>query len=351
MAALLLPLALGVGRIDPRRATVVSSFAFGAAMLGIVLVDSYAGQLVTFSLSTAFGGVTLATVTAAMAGVLGERRRLVVFRWGFVAFLCGQAIANIGGSVLVELNSGAFGVALVAGAVVAILMGVLRTRLAPVAAAAVAAAAVDAAAVGASRTRLRWSRADRAAMGRILLLGTLVGAFSALALRMFNLLLVEWYHVPIGWLGFLLALDRVASVIGILALAPLLRRYGTVSATAVLLVCVLPLQALQSASTGIVFLMVPYLLRQSIYYSQMPVLDLVTNQEVGDPHRAAANGMQKLGFFGGSALAAQLYGVLLGGGQYAVALVVSGVFAAAAGVVYLVAFRARRGPQHANSSA
>ncbi|MDX3660672.1 MFS transporter [Streptomyces sp. ID05-26A] len=328
MAVSVVPLSWLADRVGQRRTMLWTSFGLSVTMILFPFTTSFAGNLVLFSAANIFSPVMLATVTALVArNNPAEEQRFAMFRWGFVWFLASSALVNLLGGSLVRWtgNDGYQGPMIVA-ALLGLGIGLARIgmRERP----AVRTEAVPAADEDVPRPRV-WP---------VVAVAACVGAFSVLGVRFFNLLVTGMFDVSVDVLGYLMALERITSAVAVLVLAPLLKRVGPVAVTGVALILVLPLQMWGMFSASAAAFMVPYLLRQGVHYSQMPVLDLVTNRDVPNASKGFVNGAQKFGLFAGSGVAAQLYGLQLAEGAYQATLLISGACAVVAGVLYLVFF-------------
>jgi len=160
-----------------------------------------------------------------------------------------------------------------------------------------------------------------------------------LAIRFLNIILVDDLRVSVVLMGYILALDRTVSIIGIFVLSRLIRRGSELLAGGLLMLAVVPAQLGMSLAASALPFLIPYLVRQGFYYTQMPILDLVTNRYAVDRSRALVNSLQRLGLFVGSGLAAQAYGILLAQGRLSATMLLSGALGGLAGIVYLTGFR------------
>ncbi|MET9260816.1 MFS transporter [Amycolatopsis sp. NPDC004079] len=329
MAVSVVPLSWLADVIGQRKAMLWSSFGMGIVMITFPFTTSFIGNLVLFSVANLFSPVMLATVTAVVArNNPDEEQRFAMFRWGFIWFLVSSALVNVLGGRLVAWTGGTgYEGPMIVAAVLGIGIGLARLGMRDQPAAAPDGAALPDPA-GLPRPKV-WP---------VVAVAACVGAFSVLAVRFFNLLVTGMFDVSVDVLGYLMALERLTSAIAVLVLAPLLKRVGPVAVTGVALILVLPLQMWGMFSASAAAFMLPYLMRQGVHYSQMPVLDLVTNRDVPNARKGFVNGAQKFGLFAGSGVAAQLYGIQLSQGSYKQALLVSGAFAVVAGLLYLVFF-------------
>ncbi|MFC7247013.1 MFS transporter [Catellatospora aurea] len=338
MAVVVLPLSAVTDRFGLEPSMVVSSVGFGLTMLVMPLSDRFAAQLLLFAVNSVAAAMMLVSVNAVVgASVPDEQRRLSLFRHGFVAFLAASAAGNLLGVGLAALGgSGDYRSELLLSGALALLIGVARAMMWQ-------RGAVRSAPAGGTLSALRDAvREHGARLGELLLLAGLVGGAGVLAIRFVPLLVVNHLGLDEQWLGWVLVADRVASVVGIFVLFPLMRRGGVFRVAGWGMCAALLFQGLGAAATGAALFLLWYLLRQGSHYAQMPVLDHTANLLAPTGVRAFVNGVQRMGIFVGSAVASLAYGTLMDQGAYRTAIVLSGVLSFLAGLLYLRRARAQR---------
>jgi YNFM family putative membrane transporter len=338
MAVVVLPLSAVTDRFGLEPSMVVSSVGFGLTMLVMPLFDRFAAQLLLFAVNSVAAAMMLVSVNAVVgASVPDEQRRLSLFRSGFVAFLAASAAGNLLGVGLAALGgSGDYRSELLLSGALALLIGVARAMMWQ-------RGAVRSAPAGGTLSALRDAvREHGARLGELLLLAGLVGGAGVLAIRFVPLLVVNHLGLDEQWLGWVLVADRVASVVGIFVLFPLMRRGGVFRVAGWGMCAALLFQGLGAAATGAALFLLWYLLRQGSHYAQMPVLDHTANLLAPTGARAFVNGVQRMGIFVGSAVASLVYGALMDQGAYRTAIVLSGVLSFLAGLLYLRRARAQR---------
>lgn len=344
MAAVVVPLGMLADRLGQGTGMWTSSLGFGLSMLAIPFVQSYGGQLAAFTSASVFSAIMLASATAVMARLTpDERERLAVFRWGFVVFLLFSALGALAGGWLADLFPGGntqYQVTLVVAGVVGVVIGL--SRLVLVAVEEVPDPPDEHADVEVGAIRRFAGRAVA-----ILLLASFVGGFSVLGIRYVNVILGDHFGVSVVSIGYVVTVDRLVSIAVVFMLIPLVRRTNEVVAAALFMVAILPLQVVAGLASSALLFAIPYLATRGLYYSQAPILDLVTNRHAPDRHKTLMNSVQRLGFFAGSGIAAQAYGALLGAGRFEETMLVAGVLAALAAGVYVVAFSGAPEPEPA----
>lgn len=159
-------------------------------------------------------------------------------------------------------------------------------------------------------------RANAGHLAGLFVLAVLVGGAGVLAIRFINLVAVNYLHLATESLGWLLVADRLASVLGIFVLFPLMKRGGALRVAGFAMIAALFLQILSATAGTAGFFVLWYLLRQGAHYAQMPVLDNFANSRAAQGTRAFVNGVQRMGIFAGSAAASLAYGTLMSAGRY-----------------------------------
>jgi MFS family permease len=218
-----------------------------------------------------------------------ERERLAVFRWGFVVFLLFSALGALLGGWLADLFPGGntqYQVTLVVAGAVGVVIGL--SRLVLVAVEEVPDPRDEHADVEVGAIRRFAGRAVA-----ILLLASFVGGFSVLGIRYINVILGDHFGVSVVNIGYVVTVDRLVSIAVVFMLIPLVRRTNEVVAAALFMVAILPLQVVAGLASSALLFAVPYLATRGLYYSQAPILDLVTNRHAPDRlprrlHRGAA---------------------------------------------------------------
>ncbi|WP_431930325.1 MFS transporter [Micromonospora sp. RP3T] len=334
MAVIVLPLSAFTDRLGLEPMMLLSSFGFAGTMLAIPFVDSLSAHLLLFGLNSVCSALMLVSVNAVLASAIhDEQERFALFRTGFVAFLTASAVGNVAGVLLARVGAetaGWYRFDLLCSAVLAVLIGVARIAM-------WRRDAAPAVVPGEPRPPvLPALRANAGHLAGLFVLAVLVGGAGVLAIRFINLVAVNYLHLATESLGWLLVADRLASVLGIFVLFPLMKRGGALRVAGLAMIAALFLQIL-SATAGTASLFVLwYLLRQGAHYAQMPVLDNLANSRAAQGTRAFVNGVQRMGIFAGSAAASLAYGSLMSAGRYRGAVVLSGVLSLLAGVTYLV---------------
>jgi MFS family permease len=308
-------------------------------MLVIPNVSSLGAQTALFGVNSVCSAVMLVSVNAVVGSVVhDERRRLATFRTGFVAFLGSSAVGNVIGVAVAHFGTvptGSYRFALLLSGGLAVVIGVARMAMwrhgggRP--------SARGQGMIAAGRTLVRNARG----FALLLVLSGLVGGAGVLAIRFISLIAVDYLRVAPQYLGWLLAADRLASMLGIFVLFPLMKRSGVFRVAGFGMIVALIFQILSATAPTALLYMTYYLSRQGVHYAQMPVLDHLANLDAPAAARALSNGVERMGIFVGSALASLAYGALLASNRYPVAIVLSGVLAGLAGILYLV--RARPG--------
>lgn len=340
MAVVVLPLSAVTDRIGLERSMILSSFGFGLTMLVIPLFEQFAAQLMLFGINSVSAAMMLVSVNAVVgASVPDEQLRLGLFRLGFIAFLAASAVGNLLGVLLADANgssSVSYRLDLLLSGGLALFIGAAR--------AAMWQRGVTRARARSEPGRAVWNalREHGGWLAELLLLAGLVGGAGVLAIRFLPLLVVNHLELSAQWLGWVLVADRVASVIGIFVLFPLMRKGGVFRVAGLGMCAALLFQGLGAAATGAVLFLVCYLARQGTHYAQMPVLDHTANLIAPPGARAFVNGVQRMGIFVGSAAASLAYGALMDNGSYRTAIVLSGVLSFLAGLLYLRRSRVER---------
>ncbi|GAA1422984.1 MFS transporter [Catellatospora coxensis] len=340
MAVVVLPLSAVTDRFGLEPSMVVSSVGFGLTMLVMPLFDGFAAQLLLFAVNSVAAAMMLVSVNAVVgASIPDEQRRLSLFRHGFVAFLAASAAGNLLGVGLAafgEAATGDYRFELLLSGALALLIGAARAMMWQ-------RGTVRSAPAGGTMRALRDAVRDHGArLGELLLLAGLVGGAGVLAIRFVPLLVVNHLGLDEQWLGWVLVADRVASVVGIFVLFPLMHRGGVFRVAGWGMCAALLFQGLGAAATGAALFLLWYLLRQGSHYAQMPVLDHTANLLAPTGARAFVNGVQRMGIFVGSAVASLAYGALMDHGAYRTAIVLSGALSFLAGLLYLRRARAER---------
>ena len=337
----MLPLSALTDRVGLEPMMLLSSFGFAGTMLAIPFFEGLPAHLLLFGLNSVCAAMMLVSVNAVLASKIDDQQaRLAVFRTGFVAFLAASAVGNVAGVLLADLgreSAGWYRFDLLCSAVLALLIGV--ARIAMWRRDADPAQPAD----GPRPAVLPALRANARHLTSLFVLAGLVGGAGVLAIRFINLVAVNHLHLSTESLGWLLVADRLASVLGIFVLFPLMKRGGVLRVAGLAMMAALALQALSAAAGTAVVFLGWYLLRQGTHYAQMPVLDNLANSRATPGTRAFVNGVQRMGIFTGSALASLAYGSLMATGRYGTAIVLSGVLSFLAGVSYLV--QSRRQPE------
>lgn len=343
MAAVVLPLSAVTDRIGLERSMILSSFGFGATMLVIPLFDQFAVHLVLFGANSVCAAMMLVSVNAVVgASISQEQRRLAIFRLGFIAFLAASAAGNLLGILLAEAigeSTRSYRLDLLLSGGLALLIGVARTMMwqrGPIQAPAPASTA---------RTVAAAIQTHGGRLAELFVLAGLVGGAGVLAIRFLPLIVTNHLGLTAEWLGWILVADRLASVIGIFVLFPLMRRGGVFQVAGLGMCAALVFQGFSAAAPSAALFLVWYLARQGAHYAQMPVLDHAANLISLPGARALVNGVQRMGIFLGSAVASLGYGALMDQGRYRPAIVLSGVLSLLAGLLYLRRARADRRPR------
>lgn len=329
MAVVVLPLSVLADMVGRRSVMVLSSLGFGVTMVVIPFLRTYELQSIAFSINSVCSAVMVATTTAVVARVFTQNeRRLWIFKQGFTYFLASSAMGNLLGIATLGLSaSGTFQYvpSLVVSGLLAVCIGLSRIL--------VSEPPPDHAQVAEDVSGVRDHVGSIAAL---LVLASLVGSAGVLAIRFFNLLVVDDFHVDPRYLGYLLALDRAASFVGLFLIFPLMRRRRELRVAGVVMLAALPIQLVSASATTTIAFMLPYLSRQGLHYSQMPVLDLVANRSAPARAQALFNGFERFGIFLGSAICSHFYGLLFEAGRFGTAMVLSGALSFAAGALYLL---------------
>lgn len=333
MATVVLPLSAVTDRIGLELSMILSSFGFGATMLVIPLFDQFTAHLALFGVNSVCAAMMLVSVNAVVgASVAQEQRRLDVFRLGFIAFLAASAAGNLLGILLAEAigeSTRSYRLDLLLSGGLALLIGVARAMMwqrgrvqAP-------------APAGTTRVVMDGIRAHAGVLTELLVLAGLVGGAGVLAIRFLPLIATNHLGLTAEWLGWILVADRLASVIGIFVLFPLMRRGGVFQVAGLGMCAALGFQGFSAAAPSAALFLVWYLARQGVHYAQMPVLDHAANLIALPRARALVNGVQRMGIFLGSAAASLGYGALMDQGRYRLAIVLSGILSLLAGLLYL----------------
>jgi MFS family permease len=334
MAIVVLPLSAVADRIGSEVTMLLSSFGFGMTMLVIPNVTSLGAQIVLFGLNSVCSAVMLVSVNAVVGSVVrDERRRLATYRTGFVAFLGSSAVGNVIGVAVAHFGTvsvGSYRFALLLSGGLAVVIGVARIAMWRHGGGQLSARGQGL--ITAGRTLVGNARG----FALLLVLSGLVGGAGVLAIRFISLIAVDYLKVAPQYLGWLLAADRLASMLGIFVLFPLMKRAGVFRVAGFGMIVALIFQILSATAPTTLLYITYYLSRQGVHYAQMPVLDHLANLDAPVAARALSNGVERMGIFVGSALASLVYGVLLAGNRYPAAIVLSGVLAGLAGVLYLV---------------
>lgn len=333
MAVTVIPLSISGDLAGLHPLMSISSLGFGACMLILPWPTSFLAHCLLFGLNSVFAAVMMAMTAAFLSSQSPTSDYFYdTTRQGLMGFLGSSAIVNVTAGVVSDHLGGpstyrwmifASGVLGMGIGLPRLMMRAHRTTQTPTE-------------LPTAARALGFTVSD---LLKPMLVAFLIGGFSVLGIRFFNLVATGMFGLSITALGGLLTLERITSALCILLIGPVIKRVGSVTAVAVALLTVLPIQALGLAGGTVLAFMATYLIRQGVHYSQLSVLDLVTNIEAPPARRGLFNGAQRFGLFTGSAAASVVYGDLISSRSYTLAFALSGAMAAAAGLLYLAFYR------------
>ncbi|MEY9952963.1 sugar MFS transporter [Leifsonia sp. EB34] len=334
MALAVMPMSLAAARVGVQRFMLVSSFGFGLTMLLVPFLVGLTSHLVVFAVNSVCAAVMLVAVNSVVGrAIRDDGQRFSTFTAGFLAFLAASAVGNLLGVALARWGGGGAleRTALVAAGLLALGVGASRVLMRdrpdeP------GGLADD---VRGGRGWPRLVRENRVRLGHLMMVALFVGGAGVLAIRFLSIVAVEYFGMDEEGLGWLLVGDRIASFFGLFVLAPLMKRRDPFRVAGVVMIVALILQILSAGASIAAVYAIWYLSRQGLHYSQMPVLDHAANLDTPATGRTIFNGTQRMGIYLGSALGSLAYGALIARDLFGWAMILSGVFAALAGVGYL----------------
>ncbi|MER8031641.1 MFS transporter [Streptomyces bauhiniae] len=150
-----------------------------------------------------------------------------------------------------------------------------------------------------------------------------LGASIALFFRFANVLFAQIYHIPVSDISLILGSDKVISIIGAIFAPVLVKRFSLRPSAAFFGCLAVVGLILQSLAVPLVVFVVLYLARLLFNYCLMPLLDTVAMSGFAPARQVVSIALRQSSFYLGGAVAAAVYGSLLGAGRWQAALWIS----------------------------
>jgi MFS family permease len=340
MAVAVVPLLLLRRVVSPRHLLIGASVLYALPFAGLPFVKSVPAAAIVLSLILS-GMLALLSVGNSIAGAhVPESARTRLFSAFFICYLgagaLGSAIVSLGSSRLPLADLDKYRCLLAVALAAALVMLVLRIPSAEV-------AAEEAAAASETGTRKPGELRNLVA---VFIAAGFLGASIALVFRFANVVFAQAYGLPIGEISLILGGDKIVSIFGAIFAPLVVRRFSLRPSAAVIGALVFAGLVLQSFVIPLTVFVVLYLLRLLLNYGTMPLLDTVAMAGFERSRQLVSISLRQASFYLGGAVAAAVYGRLLGEGHWQAALWVSAGCALVGTLAMTWVRDAGSGPRH-----
>ncbi|MFE0457889.1 MFS transporter [Kitasatospora sp. NPDC058965] len=318
MAAAVVPLLLLRRILSQRTLLIGFSVLYTVPFAALPFVASIASASVVLSLILA-GMLGLLSVGNAMAGAqVPETARTRLFSTFFICYLgagvAGSALVSVVGGWLHTSDLEKYRFFLLLSFAAACVMLVLRLP---------SARPVPQAAAAAGTLTEPQDPGEKRNFVALFVAAGFLGASIALFFRFANVLFAQVYHLPVGDISLILGSDKVVSIIGAIFAPVLVKRFSLRPSAAFFGCLAVVGLVLQTLTVPLVVFVVLYLSRLLFNYCLMPLLDTVAMSGFAPARQVVSIALRQSSFYLGGAVAAAVYGALLGAGRWQAALWVS----------------------------